>query len=102
MLDYSIAKAERNGDCVTIRIQGHFSFPIYHQFREACSGPTPGQQYVIDLKDATYMDSSALGMLLYLREQAGGESAQIEITHASPQINKVLMIANFNKLFRIT
>ena len=47
------------------------------------------------------MDSSALGMLLLLRERAGGDRAAIEITHCSPEIRKIFAVSNFDRLFKI-
>ena len=45
------------------------------------------------------MDSSALGMLLLLREHAGGDRASIKIVHCQPEVKKILTIANFHPLF---
>ena len=59
-----------------------------------------GVAYVVDLSNTEYLDSSALGMLLLLREHAGGENANIEITQASADVRKILDVANFSKLFK--
>jgi len=53
------------------------------------------------LDSTEYLDSSALGMLLLLREHAGGESSNIRISKASPEVKKILEVANFEKLFNI-
>ncbi len=53
------------------------------------------------MTDAEYMDSSALGMLLLLRERAGGDNAQIDIVNCNPGPEKILKAANFNRLFNI-
>ena len=58
-------------------------------------------EYVVDLSDTEYLDSSALGMLLLLREHAGGESSKIEISQASDEVRKILDVANFGKLFKM-
>ena len=47
------------------------------------------------------MDSSALGMLLILRERAGGDAAKISIKNRNPEIKKILEISNFEKVFKI-
>ena len=60
-----------------------------------------GAQYIVDLSATEYLDSSALGMLLLLREHAGGESSNIRISKASPEVKKILDVANFEKLFNI-
>lgn len=91
-----------SGDKVTIAVTGKFDFQQYDAFRSAYS-TTSGQgiQYEVNLSGTDYLDSSALGMLLLLREHAGGESSRIDITQVSDDVKKVLDVANFGKLFNI-
>ncbi len=87
---------------VTIAVAGKFDFQLYDEFRASYADTTGnGIEYVIDLSDTEYLDSSALGMLLLLREHAGGELSEIEITQASPEVRKILDVANFGKLFKL-
>jgi anti-anti-sigma factor len=91
-----------NGDKITISITGKFDFQLYDEFRSAYAETTGlGVSYEVDLAGAEYLDSSALGMLLLLREHAGGELSKIDITHVSDDVRKVLDVANFGKLFNI-
>jgi len=91
-----------NGDHVTISITGKFDFQLYDDFRSSYSDTKgAGVHYEVDISGAEYLDSSALGMLLLLREHAGGESSTIDITHISDDVRKVLDVANFGKLFNI-
>jgi anti-anti-sigma factor len=48
-----------------------------------------------------FLDSSALGMLLLLRDHAGGEHARIRLVNCSSDVRKILTISNFSKLFHI-
>ena len=90
------------GDKVTIAVAGKFDFQLYDEFRASYADTAgSGVEYVVDLSDTEYLDSSALGMLLLLREHAGGEASKIEIRQASPEVRKILDVANFGKLFRI-
>jgi anti-anti-sigma factor len=57
---------------------------------------------VVDLKEATYLDSSALGMLLLLRDHVGGDDAEVQVVNTSPDVRKILAISNFDKLFDIS
>ena len=59
------------------------------------------KQYVIDLKGAVYLDSSALGMLLLLRDYAGGDESNVKILNPSEDVKKFLHISNFQRLFSI-
>ena len=91
-----------SGDKVTIAVAGKFDFQLYDEFRASYADTAGnGVEYVVDLSGTEYLDSSALGMLLLLREHAGGESSSIEITQASPEVKKILDVANFGKLFKI-
>ena len=91
-----------SGDTVTISVAGKFDFQLYDEFRASYADTAgTGVAYVVDLAATDYLDSSALGMLLLLREHAGGESSNIEITQASPEVRKILDVANFGKLFKI-
>lgn len=88
---------------ITIAVTGKFDFNVHRDFSDAYKTKSNGKSnYVIDLAGTEYMDSSALGMLLLLREHAGGESATISIKNARSEIKDILTIANFQKLFTIT
>lgn len=95
-----ITRTSSDGKITTIDISGRFDFSVHQEFRQVYEqdpgGPT---QYIIDLRQTEYMDSSALGMLLLLREHAGGERAHIKIMHCQPEVKKILTIANFHHLF---
>ncbi len=86
---------------LTVAIDGRFDFSSHKEFRDAYRESDASADYVIDMSKTDYMDSSALGMLLLLREHAGGDKAKITITGCSSDIKKILTISNFQKLFDI-
>lgn len=89
-----------DGQHLTVSVSGRFDFRVYEPFRAAYSDVSPnGVNYTVDLTNADYMDSSALGMLLLLKEHASGRN--IDIVHSKPDVRNVLTIANFDKLFNI-
>lgn len=91
-----------DGQELTILIQGRFDFGAHQEFRNAYERVNSSpKSYVVDLKDTTYLDSSALGMLLLLRDHAGGDSAQIRLLNCNPDVRKILAISNFEQLFKI-
>lgn len=93
-----------DGASVTIAISGRFDFGIHREFRNAyekAEVKTPHPKFVVDLGGTEYMDSSALGMLLLLREHAGGDRSDVTIVNCRPVIKEILDIANFDKLFTI-
>ena len=87
---------------LTIAIKGRFDFAKHQEFRDAYEEFSPPPACVIvDLKDATYLDSSALGMLLLLRDHAGGDHAQICLLNCNSDVRKIFAISNFEQLFQI-
>ncbi|WP_287813819.1 STAS domain-containing protein [Pseudomonas sp.] len=95
--DYSAEGKE-----LTISIQGRFDFGSHQDFRDAYERVSPKPKaYRIDLKQTTYLDSSALGMLLLLRDHAGGDSAKVRLVNSNSDVKKILAISNFDKLFEI-
>ncbi|VVM90629.1 STAS-domain containing protein [Pseudomonas fluorescens] len=91
-----------DGKKLTIAIKGRFDFGSHQDFRGSYERfyKVP-ESYVVDLKDTTYMDSSALGMLLLLRDHAGGDDAQVKVINSNSDVRKILAISNFDKLFDI-
>lgn len=88
---------------VKIMINGRFDFTLHQEFRASYADRPKGQgQYVIDMSGAGYMDSSALGMLLQLRDHAGSNKEAVAITRCSPEILEIFRISNFNKLFQLS
>ncbi len=91
-----------DGKHVTVRLGQRFDFNVHREFRDAYkqfSGS--GVEFTVDLRNTEYMDSSALGMLLLLREHLGGERARINVVNCRDGIKKVMLISNFHKLFNI-
>ncbi|MCB1875752.1 MAG: STAS domain-containing protein [Chromatiales bacterium] len=94
------SQCSSDGQELTIRVQGRFDFSTHREFRDAIQNcPRKPQRYVVDLRSTEYMDSSALGMLLLLREEAGGDSQAVSLRNANPEIRQVLTISNFQKMF---
>lgn len=87
---------------VLITVSERFDFSQYKLFRESyCECNNSGTQFRLDLSNANYMDSSALGMLLLLKEHADNIKGKIIIERPNDSINKVLEIAQFHHLMEI-
>lgn len=85
----------------TIQLPSQFNFSIQSEFRKAYEKVAPSSHFIVDFTKAEYMDSSALGMLLLLREYAGGDQAQITLKNCRPEVMNILEISNFQRLFEI-
>jgi anti-anti-sigma factor len=83
---------------------GRFDFSAHRNFRDA-SEQLLSQDEVdmldLDLAAVSYLDSSALGMLLMLRDKARAARREVRLSRCSPPVRQVLDIANFGKLFSI-
>ncbi len=96
------SRVSEDGQELRISIQGRFDFSAHQEFRGSYESLTnQPSRYLVDLAEATYLDSSALGMLLLLRDHASGNDAEIEIVNCSSDVKKILMISNFEQLFNI-
>lgn len=88
---------------VVIRLLGRFDFNAHREFRDAIEEALnkDGREVSIDLSGVDYLDSSALGMLLMLRDKAKSANKTVILTGSQGAVKQVLDIANFNKLFAI-
>lgn len=91
-----------NDQGMEIHISDRFDFSILRDFRHAYEDTDkPVLEYTVNLRETSYMDSSALGMLLQLREYAGNGKGNVKIINANAEIRSILNIANFDKLMNI-
>ncbi len=88
-----------------IQLSGRFDFNAHREFREAVDKALGSQgttEVAVDLGNVAYLDSSALGMLLMLRDKMGGANKDVALTGVRGNVKQVLDIANFGKLFQIS
>lgn len=92
-----------NGRAV-LGLEGRFDFSANGEFRRRCDAALQVihvRELEIDLGHVQYMDSSALGMLLMLRERAEGLRKRVVLSNCRGAVKQVLDITNFAKLFQI-
>lgn len=85
-----------------IKLQGRFDFNAHRDFREAVDqalADSATSEVSVDLGEVDYLDSSALGMLLMLRDKAKGAGKSVSLANGRGAVRQVLDIANFGKLF---
>lgn len=89
---------------MVLRLTGRFEFSVHREFREAIDRAMQVEgieEIVIDLMDVDYVDSSALGMLLMVRERAGAAKLGLRLVNPRGMVRQALDIAHFEKLFTI-
>lgn len=89
----------------TLTIDGRFDFAAHGQFRkctESALALPALRQIEVNLAQVSYLDSSALGMLLLLREKAANAGGrEIVLTGVRGTVQQVFEVANFGRLFKI-
>ena len=94
---YDVAKA-----MLTIKVVGRFDFAVHQEFRKAIEKiVSTTKVIVIDFYVTDYMDSSALGMLLVLRDKVSATQQTVQLINMKPEVRKILEIAHFDKLFTV-
>ncbi len=92
------------GSVARIEMNGRFDFNLHRAFKDAYDPVLSHGKVLsleIDLSKVEYLDSSALGMLLLLRERAQTAGVTVVLCKPSSTVMQILEIANFNKLFTI-
>ncbi len=91
-----------HADSIVIRVPLRFDFRFVGEFRihmETAIDQGSGSEVVVDLADTTYLDSSAMGMLLVLRDQARAKGKYVVISRPGGVVREALQRARFEKIF---
>ena len=92
-----------NNETATIKVIGRFDFSSQRDFRNAYQNQQQTiSEYVVDLSQTEYIDSSALGMLLLLKEYVELKNGHSKLLQPAPEIKKILTMSNFDQLFTIS
>jgi anti-anti-sigma factor len=93
------------GGIATLGLHGRFDFNSHRDFREATESVLANadvQALNVDLAQVEYLDSSALGMLLMLRDKIKASNRRVSLVNCRGPVKQVLEIANFAKLFEVS
>lgn len=85
---------------VTIAVEGTFCFNLVQDFRGSYAKRFD-HEFTVDMRKVDYIDSTALGMLLNMKNYLEQPDGMIRIVNTLPQVRKVLMISRFDKKFTI-
>lgn len=96
-----IEQFDESTKTLTLSVQGRFDYTCQKAFREAFANKPASLHFVVDLSKVEYMDSSALGMLLLLRDHSGGGHSGIVLKGGSDAVANVLRMARFERLFTL-
>ncbi|MBK8792265.1 MAG: STAS domain-containing protein [Holophaga sp.] len=99
-------------DCTTqiegnkgiVKLNGRFTFDAAAPFKiytnAVLSDPKIAELH-LDFSEVTYMESSALGVLLLLREKAEIKGVKVVLLKPIPAVQATLDVVRFGKIFEI-
>jgi HptB-dependent secretion and biofilm anti anti-sigma factor len=94
-----------NGAVATLELSGRFDFSAHRDFKDAYMTLMQNHSVLVidvNLSAVDYMDSSALGMLLMLRDRTQAANKEVTLSQPSKVVSQILDVANFSKLFNIS
>lgn len=94
---------ESNGNEFNVHVSGRMTHADHRGFRGilAAINESGAQRIVFDLVKAEFMDSSALGMLLIVRDASVQQSRAVVLKGAGGQVEKLITIGKLHKYFEI-
>ena len=94
----NITQDSVNGVMV-LRLDGRFDFGARKTFKEAVDGVSDGgQPVVLDLEKVTFVDSSALGLLVICHQNLKNKKNPFYLMNPQTYVKQVLDLANIGKM----
>jgi anti-anti-sigma factor len=100
-MNMTVSVTDSNAGEVVIAVTGRFDFSQHEAFRDAYRSRSSDRMFVVDLSKTEFIDSSALGMLLLLREYAGVSGPAVKVTGCCDSVRHILELAQFDTLFEL-
>ena len=98
------ASLKTDAETAVIRLTGRFDFSRHREFKncyEAALKEPSLRRIDVDLQGVDYLDSSALGMLLLLKERADGRALPVSLVNCRGIVKEILDVANFGTMFSL-
>jgi HptB-dependent secretion and biofilm anti anti-sigma factor len=93
-----------DSETAVIQLTGRFDFSRHREFRncyEAALRESTLRRIEVDLQGVDYLDSSALGMLLLLKERADARALPVSLLNCTGVVREILDVANFGTMFTL-
>lgn len=93
----------QSGIC-TLSISGRFTFEIHREFRKYSEQALDNPECTrldMELSEVAYLDSSALGMLLLVKDKAAGLNKSIRLKGAHGHTLQILQTVKFDSMFEL-
>jgi anti-anti-sigma factor len=86
---------------LTVMVTGHLNFSLVNEFRSIYEQVNSPRKIVINLEQSDFIDSSGLGILLYMQKHYDCDKRQVRLINCNGALLKTLGMAQFDKLFTI-
>ncbi|MBF0447210.1 MAG: STAS domain-containing protein [Magnetococcales bacterium] len=103
-MDKQNVSCERKNGQLIFYISGSFDYKSGVQLKNLANKELElgrEKEYVIDLKNVRYINSSVFGAMIILKEIFGATSESFSLINASPEVLKMLKTVHFHTLFNI-
>ena len=88
----------------SLHIPERFDFSYHKEFTDQYTAILKAgnvKDIALDFSKVTYLDSSALGMMVLFQKKATALNIEVKIRGAKDSAKEILQIANFDRLFDI-
>lgn len=95
---------EINGELGRMILAGKFDFSVHDDFRQIITKALDNktiQSIQVDLADVTFMDSSAISLLLLLNEKATLQGKSVILINCHDPIREIFAIGGFDNILTI-
>jgi anti-anti-sigma factor len=99
-----IIDTQTEGSRARLVLNGRFDFNSHMMFNQTTDSllrEAGIKELELDFDQVKYIDSSAMGMLLLLKERAKGASKSITLLNCKGSVAQVFELSNFRRLFTI-
>jgi anti-anti-sigma factor len=93
-----------DGSRARLVLMGRFDFNshvVFNQSTDSLLRNAGINELELDFDQVKYIDSSAMGMLLLLKERAKGASKSVTLLNCNGSVAQVFELSNFRRLFTI-
>lgn len=90
-----------DGRATVVRVEGDLDMATCPELMEALERADPGQRTVIDLSGCTFLDSSAVRVLVATARAAESAGGDVALVTKDPGILRVLEIASLESILRV-
>jgi anti-sigma B factor antagonist len=101
--DFGVETIGGPGPAVTIAVHGQADLHTAPQLREAMTAAIDGgaTSLIVDLSDATFVDSMTLGVLLGAVKRLRPHGGKVAVVCVSPHIRRIFEITLLDRVFEI-